>query len=186
MLISIFNIPLIHLKVSDWENKKTKLLELMHSQSEDFENDMHLYTTFHNVKDKVNTKEYKELNCDIHQILNEEISQMMNIFQINLCKISTSWFQIQEKYMAHPVHNHHPGFAAVCYLEYDENVHTPVEFIAPYTDLFDGSMIKHTPENVTEGSILFFPASLLHQTMPNMSDKKRVALAFNIVDAETK
>ena len=182
----MFNVPLLHLKVHDWESKKKKLLHLMETQSSNFENQIHLHTTFYSSIRDENSDEMNNLNRSVHEILNEEIYYFMETFKVEMCKISSSWFQIQEKYMSHPVHNHYSGFAAVCYLEYNPELHTPVRFIAPFTDLFDGSMVEYNPENVTEGSILFFPSALLHHTLPNRSDVRRVALAFNLIQAESK
>ena len=73
------------------------------------------------------------------------------------------------------------GFSSVCFVEYDENVHTPTKFISPYSNFVNGSCLDHSPKNVIEGSLIFFPSAILHYTHPNNNNNTRTILSFNLV-----
>ena len=83
--------------------------------------------------------------------------------------------------MYHELHNHGQlGYSATCFLSFDPKVHTPTQFIAPFNNPLNGLIVKHIPENITEGTLLFFPSMLLHYTQPNLSTKERIVLSFNL------
>jgi hypothetical protein len=46
-------------------------------------------------------------------------------------------------------------------------------------DSLRSSYVYFTPE-VTEGTIIFFPSNVLHQTLPSTSDKPRKIVSFNL------
>jgi hypothetical protein len=121
-----------------------------------------------------------ELSENVKIILDDEITQIKNIFGFDNYHIDYSWFQEELKGMFHPIHNHGYGLSCVCYLEYDSNVHTPITFLCPYPDLIDGLVQYHTPSNVESGTIIFFPSVINHFTMPNQTDVSRKILSFNI------
>ena len=44
----------------------------------------------------------------------------------------------------------------------------------------NGYDLHYEPKNVTEGSMLFFPASIMHQTRINDSDFDKVVVTLNL------
>ena len=78
------------------------------------------------------------------------------------------------------------GFSAVCFVEYDQEVHTPTQFIAPFNDFMQGNTLQYSPSCVMEGTLLIFPSVIHHFTLPNTSDKRRIALSFNLTPYETE
>ncbi|NBW57526.1 hypothetical protein EBR43_07055 [bacterium] len=172
-VMPMFIVPYLKLEVSDWENKKKKLLELMNKC--DLDIDSFLSTSF---SDKDTTSQ----NASIESILAEEFNCMKKSFNFDDCSIKQSWFQEQTKNMFHPLH-HHCGnnimMSSICYIDYDPSVHTATRFISPYIDSISCSYINFTPE-VTEGTIIFFPSNILHHTLPSDSDKSRKIVSFNL------
>ena len=172
---NIFNIPLIHTQVNNWIPKKKQLLEqcgeLKISGKEFVE------TNFHS------NLENKKLSRDVmnvEKILKEELT----IFEYNIgykIDVNGSWIERSTKGMYHELHNHGQlGYSATCFLSFDPKVHTPTQFIAPFNNPLNGLIVKHIPENITEGTLLFFPSMLLHYTQPNLSTQERIVLSFNL------
>lgn len=96
--------------------------------------------------------------------------------------LSTSevWFQKYENGMNHAVHNHGPiGFSAVCFIEYNKNIHKPTTFISPFGNNITGELFRYEPD-VEEGDIIFFPSNLLHYAPTNLSEYVRIIMSFNL------
>jgi hypothetical protein len=169
----LFIIPYLKLEVSNWKDKKKKLLELMDNC--DLGTDPLMLTSFFG-------EESTNQNDSIQSIFEEELNNMKKSFGFSDCSIKHSWFQEQIKNMFHPIHEHcgsNVMMSSVCYIEYDPSIHTATEFISPFMDSLSYSHMYFTPE-VTEGTIIFFPANVLHQTLPSNSDKPRKIVSFNL------
>lgn len=168
-LNSIFHIPLLHVEVTNWKKKKRKLLNLFKNLNLAY--DQTVWTNYH--------IDFTFLNEEIQDILKEDLDKFNQSFGCSSV-IRDSWFEKALKNDFHLPHNHGPfGFSAVCYVKYDSALHTPTEFISPFSNFVDGGALTHTP-NVNEGSLIFFPASVLHFTRPNTSNEERIVLSFNI------
>lgn len=170
----MFRIPLIHLQIEEWSSKKSKLLSMLREDSLTQNN-------LEKVKSNFFRKDKEKDNKKIQSILSTELRIVKTNLGIENLKISNSWFEVAEKEMYHQVHNHGPvGFSSVCFIEYDEDKHNPTQFISPFNNFIDGSILSHSPEHITEGSIIFFPSLIHHYTIPNYSSNKRIILSFNL------
>lgn len=169
----MFFIPYLKLDVDNWKDKKKRLLELMDACN--LGTNPFILTSF-------NDNQSIEQNNSIQSIFQEEISYMKKSFGFNDCLIKQSWFQEQTNNMFHPMH-HHCGIdmmmSSICYIEYDSSEHTATQFISPYMDSLSSSYLNFTPE-VSEGTIIFFPSNILHQSLPSTSDKPRKIVSFNL------
>lgn len=169
----MFSVPCVILQCQDWSFKKHKLIELCSLQS------------IESGEEKVIMSDYHSQNSysdKIANIFKDEINEFLNRLQItdNL-KIDKSWFEVAKMGMHHPVHNHGAiGYSVVCYIEYNQHLHTPTTFLAPFNNFLNGEHLQFTP-NVDEGVIIFFPSVLHHYTMPNTSDVDRKIVSFNLV-----
>jgi hypothetical protein len=169
----LFIIPYLKLEVSNWKDKKKKLLELM--------DDCNLGTN-PLILTSFSDKESTDQNNLIQSIFEEELDHMKKSFGFSDCFIKHSWFQEQTKNMFHPMHDHCGGnvmMSSVCYIDYDPSTHTATQFISPFMNSLSSSYLYFTPE-VTEGTIIFFPSNILHQTLPSNSDKPRKIVSFNL------
>ena len=169
----LFIIPHLKLEVSNWKDKKKKLLELMDNC--DLGTDPLMLTSFFD-EGSINQ------NDVIQSIFEEELNHMKKSFGFSDCLIKHSWFQEQTKNMFHPIHEHCESnvmMSSVCCIDYDPSTHTGTQFISPFMDSLRSSYVYFTPE-VTEGTIIFFPSNVLHQTLPSTSDKPRKIVSFNL------
>lgn len=169
----MFIVPYLQLDVGNWKDKKKKLLELMDACN--LNKDSFVLTSFYD-------NETINQNDLIQSIFEEELNYMKKTFGFNDCVIKHSWFQEQTNNMFHSIHDHCGGnvsISSICYIEYDSSEHTATQFISPYMDSLNFSYLNFTPQ-VNEGTIIFFPSNILHQTLPSTSDKPRKIVSFNL------
>lgn len=192
----MFTVPLLHIKMSNWDVKKQKLLELFSSSQKWLINRESVNTTY------VNSIEYREklqeeivdreewsikFSETISDIFDEEAKIIYETFgnpqecPDKTATIGYSWFQEQKRGMCHAPHTHgNGGLSAVCFIEYDQNFHTPTEFLSPYLNPAKGHNELYVEKNISSGSLIVFPSNIVHYTLPSESDKSRIILSLNI------
>ena len=199
VITPMFAVPLLHIKISNWQDKKDKLLELFESGKEwmnylDTVNTT--YTTSKHLKDKTQKEILERNNWNKHfsetidDIFYEEKKIIYETFgnpegfPNQTAKIEYAWFQEQKKGMFHGPHTHGcaPGrLGSVCFIEFDENIHTPTEFISPFPNILELEKdLIHREKNITSGSLIVFPANTIHYTLPNQFEESRIILSMNI------
>lgn len=177
---NIFAIPFLHMKVQEWDKKKKKLLELFDKENFTFEK-------VGTVKNSFSMDESKslQLSKSIESLLMSEIDAFNEVFGMKKSEIIQSWFQVEERDMHHPIHNHGYGhFSSICYIEFDNDNHVPTTFVSPSPDVVSGDISKFIPDNIAEGSMVFFPSGLPHYSPGNKSETSRKILSFNIQPIE--
>lgn len=192
----MFTVPLLHIKMSDWDTKKQKLLELFETSQKWLIKRHTVNTTYVNSyeykkrsTEEITTREDWEINFYeiISDIFYEEAKIIYETFgnpeenPNGIATIGYSWFQEQKKGMCHAPHTHgNGGLSAVCFIEYDKNCHTPTEFLSPYLNPLKGHNELYVEENISSGSLIVFPSSIVHYTLPSESDKSRIILSLNM------
>jgi len=173
----MFKIPILHLRVRNWEMKKNILLNIDNttqiklSEEESIRSDYYTQQT---------NDEAGKYNFQIETLFKEEINLFCKEFNFIEYRIVMSWFESAFQGDYHGVHNHGlVGYSAVCFIEYDKEEHTPTQFVSPFNNFITGLNLDYSPQ-VDEGSLIFFPAVILHYTEPNKSVKERKVLSFNI------
>lgn len=171
--IEKFTIPFWQSKVKNWETKKNLLLALYDSNKQNMANgDQH---TDYNLNNGYHHQVESILMDDLLEARSELKLEDSNI------RVNSAWFQLYEQYQHHTLHNHGlNGFSSVCYIEYDSSEHEPTRFICPFNSYKNNDIIEFIPENIEEGSIVFFPNNLPHYVAPNKSLKPRLILSFNL------
>lgn len=169
----MFYVPLVHIKCRNWEEKKKRIFD-------------HIEKRPINLSGEVFT-DYFQCNRSSNEFFQDLFDEELNLFlqEINYKtkNIHSSWVEIAKNKNNHPVHNHQSlGYSAVCYVQFDNNLHEPTIFISPFLNFIDGNVLEHTP-NVEEGSIVFFPSAIMHYTTPNSSEIDRIIVSFNIRDS---
>jgi hypothetical protein len=170
----MFKIPIVHTSVRNWNQKKSILLDIMSNTNLEIHNN-----------ESVQSDYYIQKNNPIYTIqIAELFEEEINVFCRNLgfseYRVVMSWFQTSSQGEHHGIHTHGlVGYSAVCFIDFDNLEHTPTKFVAPFNNLLTGEALQYTPK-VEEGSLIFFPASILHYTEPNKSPKERKILSFNI------
>lgn len=171
----MFYVPLFHYKVENWTYKKKFLLELYDSIKKECEikKDTTVITNYH--------QNHKKLVQDIAYIFYSEIKEFAESVEISNYDVKDAWFEKSHRNNYHGIHNHGPiGYSSVCFINYDENEHSPTQFVSPFNNFMNGSTLIHSPQNITEGSIIFFPSIINHYTDPNQCDKERLIVSFNL------
>lgn len=173
----MFKIPILHLTVRDWDVKKKLLINLIDNDRMVMHEDENVKSDYHPLLKSSPDNRY---NYSINEILNDEINLFCTHYGFIYYKIVMSWFETASDGNYHGIHNHGAtGYSAVCYIDYDQQTHTPTKFISPFNNFLTGMSLHYEPK-VNEGSLIFFPSAILHHTDPNKSDKKRTILSFNI------
>lgn len=173
---NIFAIPFLHVKVSDWGQKKETLLNLCSKETLTFEKVSTVKNSFN-----IDESNSQQLSNNLEEILKDELDSFKSNFHIEEFEIIQSWFQVEDRGMYHPIHNHGYGhFSSVCYIEFDKDKHKPTHFVSPAPDVVSGDIMKFIPDNITEGSIIFFPSGLPHYSPGNTTNVSRKILSFNI------
>lgn len=183
---AMFSTPILHLKIKNWSEKKSELLNLYNSISvnkeifkrQNLSHQFDVETDYHYIHDN----QEDDTNCvydqEIGAILQDELEDVADTFDMSL-EIVTSWFEKASIGNCHSAHNHGPtGLSAVCFIEFDPNHHSPTVFVNP--DLCS-DQLNFVPPHINEGSLIVFPSNIIHFTEPNSSDKKRIILSFNMV-----
>jgi len=181
-LIPMFSVPLLHLKVEEWDEKRKSLLGMYtrrKQESDKFKiatgsnSSLDVETDYHHNHDTGET-----YDREITEILKSELETFSDTFEC-AAEVCTSWFERATNSKFHQVHNHGSmGFSAVLFIEFSPEYHTPTVFLNP--NLADNEVCNIVPPGIREGSLIFFPSYVLHYTAPNESQKDRIILSFNI------
>jgi len=184
--MNLFGFPIHKVAVSDWENKKSKLLKLI-----DFSDTSDQYC------DSCDTDFYKYNNKAPY------LNEFIDIVQTDLDKLVdyythlfrnryggdypfksfdkwTLWSQRYGKRQYHGVHNHGlMKISCVLYVEFDDKLHFPTTFYSPHPNPYFGNTDKVSPP-VVEGDIVTFPSVLLHESPASQTETPRTIMSFNI------
>lgn len=167
---NIFSISLFEKKIDNWQKKQRALINIS-DKSSFFKGGDGVTSDFYTQQDSHNEA--------IKIIFKEEMDIFLNEIKASEYYISNSWFEKAHKGEYHGVHNHGQlGYSAVCYIIYDNTVHTPTQFISPINNINDGGSEYYTVD-ADEGKLIIFPSMLLHYTIPNDSEKERLIMSFN-------
>ena len=177
----MFSTPILHVKIDNWIEKKHVLLELFdkHQKNCSLFKEIDVFdveTDYHHNLDQYNRNRCN-YNSEVTDILFDELKFASEAFGSGV-EVVSAWFEKSKKGTHHEAHHHGPtGLSAVCFIEYDKDHHTPTVFLNPNCS-FDHQLFS--PPHVDEGSLIIFPSNIVHYTKPNISDKNRIVLAFNM------
>lgn len=196
-LYSAFQVPLTHVKVRDWKNKKQKLLRLHNNSKQNARKGdrLDVTTDYH-----YNGETGSCYSKDLFNILEEEIVVLENML---LCEnsfndfdfdeycsdddtnfyfeMNNSWFEGASGGSFHGPHTHGPtGYSCVLYVNFNNSKHRPTVFMNPFFTSFFGCNSEYIPDFVEEGSLLCFPSPIVHYTIPNVSDEERLICSWNM------
>jgi hypothetical protein len=195
----MFSVPLLHIKMSNWEIKKKKLLELFDESKEWLVNRDSVFTTYELERHRKNKSQEQILQRQewekqfaniIDQIFYEERKIIYECFgnpenfPNKMAEINYAWFQEQKKGMFHAPHTHGnapSSLGSVCFIEFDERVHTPTEFICPFLNNLEYNRKEvYVEKNISSGSLIVFPSNIFHYTLPSQDEKSRIIVSLNM------
>ena len=170
MMNILFYTPLFSYEVKDWDRKK-KLLQALSSHQEFKKEEGEYVASDFRAKKVEWTK--------IELVIRDELEKFKK--QVNLpLQVDAYWFEKGGKGDQHLIHNHGAtGFSAVMYIDYDEEEHTPTQFVCPFNNMI-GWVDVYSPRDIRSGSVIFFPSYVHHYTLPCESEKERLVLSWNM------
>ena len=166
-----FVVPMYVITCSDWETKKQKLLSMVDfNDKECMLKDQ--FSDYHKYQDN---PPYKK---SFIELLKDELVLFSQTIQSDI-NIAGVWCQRYANAEFMGVHNHGAlGYSAILYTEFNAN-HKSTMFYAPYNNFMRGTLIEYMPD-VQEGDLLFFPSTIAHTALPNLSDENRTIFSFNV------
>lgn len=110
----------------------------------------------------------------VNSIFLEKIKKLEEVLELKDIEhsliINSCWFQQYEKGDFHIWHDHGSFYSAVYYVELpEETSKTTFRFLN-----------REQEFDVKEGDVIIFPGSFLHCSKPNISEKRKTIVSFNI------
>jgi uncharacterized protein (TIGR02466 family) len=201
--------PILQKKFDSHQTINAELVKLfLDHRKQDGDDEGNVYSSDDNLLQRYNTNEpLKELFNFISQgvfetaqSVNQPIWQQLGSQRLNL-NIVGAWFQIQNNYGFHDIHNHgNCSWSGVYYVQIDDvakrEVHAVLgrqngitRFYGPQLQLLGGahmdlgsSYLQRSNFDVTpeEGTLVVFPSWLNHKALPYDGEKDRIIVSFNI------
>jgi len=177
-LVDMFKIPLLHLEVENWNDKKKILKDLFDiSLYKNTEPDEQTTDYFYKVESGNKDKDLET----IRSLFSPEIEKFRKCFSFEDVEMLVSWFEMSMNGQHHEVHNHGAtGYSAVCFIDFDKKYHKPTNFVSPFNDFYKGNTLTFEPPNIHEGSLIFFPSCIHHYAPANHSNIPRMIISFNL------
>jgi co-chaperonin GroES (HSP10) len=173
MIKILHAIPYYHYSVSNWKEKKQKMIAAMYHQQfcRNGIDRMSFFST-----DRPNPRFYID---DFLSIFQEELMEFGQELNLNKFKIEDIWTVKYETGDFHSIHNHSKSnISGILYFDYDEKEHTPTNILVGENSITKVTDVV-TP-SVVEGDIILFPSNMMHFTLPNKSNKVRTVVSFDI------
>ncbi|MFQ6022779.1 MAG: 2OG-Fe(II) oxygenase family protein [Acidiferrobacterales bacterium] len=133
-------------------------------------------------------EEFRQLNAFIH-VATKGVLDFLKIVYDDF-EITGCWANISAAQTGHVPHTHPNNYlSGVYYVQADNGANTiTFDDPRPQTYIIKPSVSEQGPANsrsavmtVEEGTLVMFPAWLLHSVEPNMSDRERISVSFNIM-----
>ena len=137
-------------KISNWQEKKYKLIELFYKTKPRIYGNV--ITNFSS------SQENKDLIIkEIIRLFNDEIDNLQEIIGSEFF-LESAWIQEYQKDMNHGLHNHGVGYSSVIYINFDKEKHSSTIFV-------DKENSKSFLPEVEEGDIIFFNSKHYHHCL---------------------
>lgn len=172
MIQSLFSIDAFVTPIKNWKTKKTK-----------FKKQIKNLTYHRRPLTAFETTRFDEKNQNLTNIILDIFNEEFNIFGnecgFNNLNITDSWV-VKYKQHDHQIAHHHGRamYSGIIYLDLDKQ-HETTTFIAPFPNELNGQT-KLTQIECKEGSLIIFPAHLLHFVKPNTITKERNIVSFDM------
>ena len=106
------------------------------------------------------------------KLISPYLSKIGRVLKTKKFTIGNMWYQQYGKGSKHQWHHHvSSNWSAVYYLELPNNLGT---------ELYDITESRIFDIKLNEGDLFLFPANMLHRSPPNMTNKIKTIISFNI------
>ena len=168
---NLFEVPFWHMKVSNFEKKKSQLIDLL----KDYPDKKTGLQKFYTNKQIVKENDYYQ---KFSSIMSDEITLFAKALKSDL-EVTDVWSVSYKTGDYQTTHSHNStGISAILYLDLPRNA-SYTSYIQPWTDIkLDGTRTKAL--EIDEGDIIFVPSFLLHFSEPNKSDSIKRIVSWDI------
>jgi hypothetical protein len=172
MIHTLFSIDAFITTVKNWKSKKAKFKKLT-KNLQYFRRDL---TAFETTRFGENNKHLTDI---VLKIFEEEFNTFGNECRFKKLKILDSWI-IKYKKNDYQIAHHHGRvmYSGILYIDLDKK-HETTTFISPFPNEMTGQT-KLKNIDCKEGTLIIFPAHLLHFVKPNIINKDRNILSFDL------
>jgi len=158
--------------IKNFDSYKNEILDIINTSPYDTQHSGGSYinkTDFKINEYRPYAKLFTHLINPYHVALNKHLSIPLRKIKIN---IDNLWFQQYTKNDTHTWHTHpKANFSNILYIEKPEGVHT--QFYCPIT----GNVFYIN--NLKEGSVITFPAYMIHRSSENKSTANKTVIVYN-------
>ncbi len=174
MIEPLFVVPIFKYECKDWDFKKKKILTKV--ERKNFRRSS--LQTFNSDRGS-NDLLFK--SCFI-ETFSEELSEFAKELGVQKIAVTDVWTVKYDSDDYQGPHNHRSySYSGILYVEYDDRAHSPTIFVGPWNDPITDTTQLNMPQNIKEGTIVFFPSVLLHYAPQNKSRKKRTIISFDLL-----
>ena len=174
MIEPLFAIPIFKYECKDWNFKKKKILRRI--KNKNFKRSL-----FQNFNSDRGSNDFLFKSCFIETFV-EELSEFAKDLKVQKIAVTDVWTVKYDVDDYQGPHNHRSySYSGILYTEYDPKVHQPTIFVGPWNDPITDTTQLKVPQNIKEGTIIFFPSVLLHYSPQNKSTKKRTIISFDLL-----
>ena len=185
---NIFPVPIHTISIDNFSQIQSQIIELVYQ-----EKNKNQGRTASNVGGYQSTPFLlRERNDVLSQTLSNIITNLP-CFKKSIKFEISAWVNINKSGDSNQNHNHPAtNLAGVLWVKIPKNSGN-IKFLSPYNFTAYGEMLSYTDDfkeqtnyyydyiyEPREGSMLIFPAHLIHKVEENMSEKDRISISFNI------
>ena len=168
---NLFEVPFWHMKVANFEKKKSQLIGLL----KDYPEEKTGVQKFHTNRQIVKENDYYQ---KFISIMSDEINLFAKTLKSDL-EVTDVWSVSYETGDYQTPHSHNStGISAILYLDLPSDS-PATTYIQPWSDIKSNDTIQLSVD-VNEGDIFFVPSFVLHFSLPNESMKTKRIISWDI------
>lgn len=173
----LFQIPYYSVLISNWKEKKSKIIEVLKDYP------VKKLTT----QNFLTNHQQPRLNFieRFLEIFEEDFKEFLTDIEGSI-KIKDMWSVVYHKHHDHMIHNHGGnGYSGLLYINFDPKLHSPNIYLQPWNHHeLDVSVFNNFP--VKEGVMIVAPSFINHFVPANTSNSPREVIAFDMYRTDEK
>ena len=168
---NLFAVPCWHMKVADFEKKKSQLIDWLKDYPEEKTGVQKFYTNRQMIKENDYYQKFISIMSDEINLFAQTLKSDLEVTDVWSVSYKTGDYQTP--------HSHNStGISAILYLDLPSDSPTTT-FIQPWANIQSGDTLQ-SDVNVKTGDIVFVPSFILHFSGPNESMKTKRIIAWDI------
>ena len=168
---NLFAVPCWHMKVADFEKKKSQLIDWLKDYPEEKTGVQKFYTNRQMIKENDYYQKFISIMSDEINLFAQTLKSDLEVTDVWSVSYKTGDYQTP--------HSHNStGISAILYLDLPSD--SPVTtYIQPWSHI-KSSKTRQLNVDVKQGDIVFVPSFILHFSVPNESMKTKRIISWDI------